>query len=305
MGDRAPAEPGRARHQEREACEPLPIAHEAHVVGTVTPDCRLLRDLAGAGLVNAQRETFAQQHADGDPLAGCRIVVSGGIAHEEEAAVGNCARSLLELGRTERSHHEFGIADRGDGRPRRRLVGSSGDAWSRWTGEHREQQQAGPDWCLIPLVTATERDPDVVATLGLQAPVTGEAVSTPRPFGRGKPAPGPDAGVEPIRPDDDRSTHDIAAGLRRICREDDCVARMGEGFVLALGSFTARDLLEKRRQIESILAELAPADAGARPLVPRIGAAYYPEDGAYAEDLLATADLRLNEARRGRPRDRE
>jgi diguanylate cyclase (GGDEF)-like protein len=92
---------------------------------------------------------------------------------------------------------------------------------------------------------------------------------------------------------------DIAAGLRRICREDDCVARMGEGFVLALGSFSPRDLPEKRRLIESILAELAPADAGARPLVPRIGAAYYPEDGAYAEDLLATADLRLNGARRG------
>jgi diguanylate cyclase (GGDEF)-like protein len=92
---------------------------------------------------------------------------------------------------------------------------------------------------------------------------------------------------------------DIAAGLRRICREDDCVARMGEGFVLALGSFTARDLPEKRRLIESILADLAPADAGARPLVPWIGAAYYPEDGAYAEDLLATADLRLNAARRG------
>jgi diguanylate cyclase (GGDEF)-like protein len=92
---------------------------------------------------------------------------------------------------------------------------------------------------------------------------------------------------------------DIAVGLRRICREDDCVARMGEGFVLALGSFSPRDLPEKRRLIESILAELAPADAGAPPLVPRIGAAYYPEDGAYAEDLLATADLRLNAARRG------
>ena len=92
---------------------------------------------------------------------------------------------------------------------------------------------------------------------------------------------------------------DIAGGLRRICREDDCVARMGEGFVLALGNFSARDLPEKRRLIESILAELAPADTGARPLVPRIGAAYYPDDGAYAEDLLATADLRLNAARRG------
>ena len=92
---------------------------------------------------------------------------------------------------------------------------------------------------------------------------------------------------------------DIASGLRRICREDDCVARMGEGFVLALGGFSARDLPEKRRLIEGVLAELAPSDSGARPLVPRIGAAYYPDDGADAEDLLACADLRLNGARQG------
>ena len=85
-----------------------------------------------------------------------------------------------------------------------------------------------------------------------------------------------------------------ASGLRRICREDDCVARMGEGFVLALGGSSARDLPEKRRLIEGLLAELAPSDSSARPLVPRIGAAYYPDDGGYAEDLLACADLRLN-----------
>jgi diguanylate cyclase (GGDEF)-like protein len=91
-----------------------------------------------------------------------------------------------------------------------------------------------------------------------------------------------------------RLSKDIASGLRRICREDDCVARMGEGFVLALGGFSVRDLPEKRRLIESLLAELAPSDSGAPPLVPRIGAAYYPDDGAYAEDLLACADLRLN-----------
>jgi diguanylate cyclase (GGDEF)-like protein len=91
----------------------------------------------------------------------------------------------------------------------------------------------------------------------------------------------------------------IASGLRRICREDDCVARMGEGFVLALGGFSARDLPEKRQLIESLVAELAPSDSGARALVPRIGVAYYPDDGAYAEDLLACADLRLNGAVQG------
>jgi diguanylate cyclase (GGDEF)-like protein len=91
-----------------------------------------------------------------------------------------------------------------------------------------------------------------------------------------------------------RLYQDIASGLRRMCREDDCVARMGEGFVLALGGFSARDLPEKQRLIEALLAELVPSDSGAPPLVPRIGAAYYPDDGAYAEDLLACADLRLS-----------
>jgi diguanylate cyclase (GGDEF)-like protein len=81
----------------------------------------------------------------------------------------------------------------------------------------------------------------------------------------------------------------IASGLRRSCREDDCVARMDEGFVLALGGFTARDLPEKRHLIESLLTESAPSDS----LALRLGAAYYPDDGAYAEDLLSWADLRM------------
>jgi diguanylate cyclase (GGDEF)-like protein len=82
----------------------------------------------------------------------------------------------------------------------------------------------------------------------------------------------------------------LASDLRSMCREDDCVARMGEGFVLALGGFCARDLPEKRHAIECLLAKLEPSES----LAIQIGAAYYPEDGAYAEDLLACADQRLN-----------
>jgi diguanylate cyclase (GGDEF)-like protein/putative nucleotidyltransferase with HDIG domain len=81
----------------------------------------------------------------------------------------------------------------------------------------------------------------------------------------------------------------VAADLRRICREDDCVARMGEGFVLVLGGFSARDLPEKRHAVEALLIKLASSES----LAPRIGAAYYPEDGDYAEDLLTCADQRL------------
>jgi diguanylate cyclase (GGDEF)-like protein len=97
---------------------------------------------------------------------------------------------------------------------------------------------------------------------------------------------------------------EVASRLRGICREEDCVARMGEGFVLAFGSFSARDLPEKLRLIEALLVDLSPAGAGALPLAPlpltsRIGAAYYPVDGATADDLLACADLRLNGARQG------
>jgi diguanylate cyclase (GGDEF)-like protein len=87
----------------------------------------------------------------------------------------------------------------------------------------------------------------------------------------------------------DRLYKAVGSELRHICREDDCVARMGEGFVLVLGGFSVRDLPEKRHAIESLLAALAPAES----LATRMGAAYYPEDGEYAEDLLTCADLRL------------
>jgi diguanylate cyclase (GGDEF)-like protein len=87
----------------------------------------------------------------------------------------------------------------------------------------------------------------------------------------------------------------VAAGLRRLCREEDCVARMGDRFVLVLDSFTARHLAEKRRRIEALMAELNSAAGNERPPVVKIGAAFYPEDGGYAEDLLAVADARMNQ----------
>jgi diguanylate cyclase (GGDEF)-like protein len=89
----------------------------------------------------------------------------------------------------------------------------------------------------------------------------------------------------------------IASGLRGICREDDCIARLEDEFVLVLGGFQASDLEEKRKLIESLLDQIGDADLGARVLAPRLGAAFFPEDGSYAEDLLATAGSRLNQAR--------
>jgi diguanylate cyclase (GGDEF)-like protein len=87
----------------------------------------------------------------------------------------------------------------------------------------------------------------------------------------------------------------IAAGLRRLCREEDCVARMGDRFVLVLGSFARRHLAEKRRRIEALMAELTPVAGGQLPPVVNVGAAFYPDDGGYAENLLAAADARMNQ----------
>lgn len=94
-----------------------------------------------------------------------------------------------------------------------------------------------------------------------------------------------------------RLRQSVAGGLRRICREDDFVARMGAGFVLVLSGFGPRDLKDKRKLIDSLMQEIGEAGPGGSLPVARLGAAFYPEDGAYAEDLLAAADSRLNPAR--------
>jgi GGDEF domain-containing protein len=76
----------------------------------------------------------------------------------------------------------------------------------------------------------------------------------------------------------------LAGNLRRVCREEDFVARMGDRFVLVLGGFRRAHLAEKRNQLENF--ELT------------VGSAFYPEDGADAEDLLAAADARLSQPER-------
>jgi len=87
----------------------------------------------------------------------------------------------------------------------------------------------------------------------------------------------------------------VAVGLRCLCREEDCVARMGNRFVFVLDGFTERHLAEKRRRIEALMAEVNSAAGSERPPVVKMGAAFYPEDGGYAEDLLAVADARMDQ----------
>lgn len=85
----------------------------------------------------------------------------------------------------------------------------------------------------------------------------------------------------------------VAAALRNACREYDFIARSGDQFVLVLAGFGRRDFPEKRKQIERLVAE-----AGGGSDAP-VGAAFHPEDGADAEDLLAEAGRKLYVAQQG------
>jgi GGDEF domain-containing protein len=71
----------------------------------------------------------------------------------------------------------------------------------------------------------------------------------------------------------------IEAGLRSLCREYDFISRREQGFVIVLADFARAHLQEKQARIESVF-----RNAG---LSVSIGVAFFPEDGADAEDLLA------------------
>jgi diguanylate cyclase (GGDEF)-like protein len=86
---------------------------------------------------------------------------------------------------------------------------------------------------------------------------------------------------------DNRLLRAIASGLRRVCREDDCVARMGGEFVLVLSDFSPGDLEAKRELIARVASQAADGESREHPPIARLGAAFYPEDGA-------AADARLN-----------
>ncbi|HYW42573.1 MAG TPA: diguanylate cyclase [Bryobacteraceae bacterium] len=91
----------------------------------------------------------------------------------------------------------------------------------------------------------------------------------------------------------------VAAGLRGCCREYDFVAWTDDDLVLVLAGFTRAGLEHKRARIQALVEE-AGRNAGL-PLFARVGAAFFPEDGSDAEDLLAAAANKLQLAKRVAP----
>ena len=83
----------------------------------------------------------------------------------------------------------------------------------------------------------------------------------------------------------------VARSLTEHCREYDTLARSADDLVLVLPGFRPEFLEEKRTAIQRVF-----ADCGLKvgfPLYAAIGAAFFPDDGTDAEDLLTIAATRL------------
>jgi diguanylate cyclase (GGDEF)-like protein/putative nucleotidyltransferase with HDIG domain len=96
-----------------------------------------------------------------------------------------------------------------------------------------------------------------------------------------------------------RVLQETAAALRRACRRGDFVARMGgDEFVLLLVDAEPDAIAQRANNLDQIVSELGARVCGATFLRLSAGAAYFPEDGQDAEELLAIADARMYEMKR-------
>ena len=86
----------------------------------------------------------------------------------------------------------------------------------------------------------------------------------------------------------------VADGLRENCREYDYVARMGgDEFVMLVPGLRPQDLPEKLAKLDRMVNQAGYEVCGDYSLSISAGAAFYPDDGLDAEELLAEGDRRM------------
>jgi diguanylate cyclase (GGDEF)-like protein len=96
-----------------------------------------------------------------------------------------------------------------------------------------------------------------------------------------------------------RVLQETAAVLRRACRRGDFVARMGgDEFVLLLAEADPDAISRRAADLDRLISDAGARVCGAGFLRLSAGAAYFPEDGQDAEELLAIADARMYEMKR-------
>jgi diguanylate cyclase (GGDEF)-like protein len=92
---------------------------------------------------------------------------------------------------------------------------------------------------------------------------------------------------------------ETAEVLKQACRKGDCVARMGgDEFVLLLVDAEPFGVGERIRDLDRVVEQTGLRVCGADFLHMSAGAAFYPEDGRDAEELLSKADARMYEMKR-------
>jgi len=100
-------------------------------------------------------------------------------------------------------------------------------------------------------------------------------------------------------PAGDQVLQHTAQVLKQSCRKGDCVARMGgDEFVLLLAEAEPHAVNERMQELDRLVAEESSRVCGVSFLRLSAGAAFYPEDGVHAEELLAIADARMYETKR-------
>jgi diguanylate cyclase (GGDEF)-like protein/putative nucleotidyltransferase with HDIG domain len=98
---------------------------------------------------------------------------------------------------------------------------------------------------------------------------------------------------------------EIARNFRAVCREYDLVGRLGgDEFILVLPEFTTATVKELVPRVELAVVEAGRVVCGKKVVTASVGAAFYPQDGVNAEELLSEADRAMYEAKENHYREK-
>jgi diguanylate cyclase (GGDEF)-like protein/putative nucleotidyltransferase with HDIG domain len=99
---------------------------------------------------------------------------------------------------------------------------------------------------------------------------------------------------------------EIAKNFRTVCREYDLVGRLGgDEFILVLPEFTLATVKELLPRVQLAVEVAGQTVCGKKVVTASVGAAFYPQDGVTAEELLSEADRSMYEAKETHYRGRD
>jgi diguanylate cyclase (GGDEF)-like protein/putative nucleotidyltransferase with HDIG domain len=98
---------------------------------------------------------------------------------------------------------------------------------------------------------------------------------------------------------------EIARNFRTVCREYDLVGRLGgDEFILVLPEFTTTTVKELLPRVQVAVEDAGRTVCGKKVVTASVGAAFYPQDGVTAEELLSEADRAMYEAKESHYREK-